>query len=109
VKRLVEPNPLVKPFRRLNCRIVIKATPNAPRDELMGWLGDTLKVKIHAPALDGRANEALCAFLAFTLGLPKRSVSLVQGEKSRQKLVQIDGLDMAGVKSRLLVQALKSK
>ena len=75
----------------------------------MGWLGDTLKVKIHAPALDGRANEALCAFLAFTLGLPKRSVSLVQGEKSRQKLVQIDGLDMAGVKSRLLVQALKSK
>ena len=69
----------------------------------MGWLGEALKVKVHAPALEGRANDPLCAFLAKTLGLQTRAVSLIQGEKSRQKLVQIEGLDLAGIKSRLPV------
>jgi len=86
-----------------NCRLAIKAIPNAPRNTVAGWLGDTLKVKIHAPALEGRANEELCEFLAETFGLPRRSVTLVQGDKSRQKLVQIEGLTLADVKTRLTV------
>jgi uncharacterized protein (TIGR00251 family) len=86
----------------MNCRLAIKAIPNAPRNAVAGWLGDSLKVKVHAPALEGRANEELCDFLAETLGLPRRSVTLVQGDKSRQKLVQIQGLDLASVKAKLL-------
>lgn len=85
----------------MNCRLAIKAIPNAPKNAVAGWLGDALKVKVHAPALEGRANEELCEFLAETLGLPKRAVTLLQGEKSRQKLVQIEGLDLATAKAKL--------
>ena len=83
------------------CRLAIKALPNAPRSEVVGWLGDTLKVKVHAPALEGRANQELCEFLADVLKIPRRSIRLLQGEKSRQKLVQIDGLTSTEVKARL--------
>lgn len=73
------------------CRIEIKAVPNAPASEVVGWLGDALKIRIHAPALEGRANQELCSFLAKKLGLPKRAVRLSQGSASRLKLVAIDG------------------
>ena len=56
------------------CTLAIKAVPNAPRSAVVGWLGDALKIKIHAPALDGRANDALCEFLADTLGLSETQV-----------------------------------
>lgn len=85
----------------MNCRLAIKAMPNAPKNAVAGWLGEALKVKVHAPAIEGRANEELCEFLAETLDIPKRAVTLVHGDKSRQKLVQIDGLDFAAVKSKL--------
>jgi uncharacterized protein len=86
-----------------SCTLGIKVIPNAPRSQLAGWLGDTLKVKIHAPPLEGRANEALCGFLADNLGLRRRSVALVRGETGRQKLVRIEGLTLPEVKRRLTV------
>jgi len=79
----------------------LKVIPNAPRDEVAGWLGEWLKIKIHAPALDGRANAALTGFLAGRLGLPRRAVILVRGEKSHRKAVRIDGLTLAEVQRRL--------
>ena len=84
-----------------SCRIPVKAIPNAPRSGIAGWMGDALKVRISAPALDGRANEALCGFLADALGLPGKAVTLVQGGKSRRKLVEIRGLDASEVRARL--------
>lgn len=84
-----------------SCRLAVKAIPNAPRSAIAGWLGDALKVRVHAPALEGRANEELCAFLADTLGLPRRAVTVEQGDKSRQKLVRIAGLTLAQAKTRL--------
>ena len=84
-----------------SCTLAIKAIPNAPRSAVVGGLGEALKVKVHAPALEGRANEELCEFLADTLGLPRRAVTLVQGDKSRQKLVRIAGLSAAEVKARV--------
>jgi len=83
------------------CTLELKVIPNAPRDEVAGWLGATLKVKIHAPALDGRANEALTDFLAQRLGLSRRAVGLVRGEKSRQKIVRIDGITLEEARRRL--------
>lgn len=83
------------------CTLELKVIPNAPRDELAGWLGDALKVKVHAPALDGRANDALLEFLAGRLGLPRRAVTLLRGEKSRQKVVRLDGLDATALRARL--------
>lgn len=83
-----------------HCTIAIKAIPNAPRSQVVGWLGDALKVKVHAPPVEGRANEALCEFLAETLGLPRRAVTVLRGDTSRQKTVRIDGLTLAELRAR---------
>lgn len=85
----------------LHCTLAIKAVPNAPRTEVAGWLGDALKVKVHAPPVEGRANEALCAFLADRLELPRRAVQVTRGDTARHKLVRIEGLDLAAVRTRL--------
>jgi hypothetical protein len=84
-----------------SCRLAVKVIPGASRDEICGWLGETLKVKLSAPPVDGRANAALVEFLAETLGLPRRAVALVRGEAARQKLGRIDGLGLAEAKRRL--------
>jgi uncharacterized protein (TIGR00251 family) len=83
------------------CTLELKVIPNAPRDEIAGWVGEALKVKIHAPALEGRANDALLDFLAEQLQMSRRDLSLLRGEKSRQKVVRIAGLDAAAVRQRL--------
>lgn len=84
-----------------SCTLALKVIPNAPRHELAGWLGEALKMKIHAPPLEGRANEAVSAYLAEQLGLPRRAVTLLRGDTSRQKVVRIDGLGGAEVRARL--------
>ncbi len=84
-----------------SCTIAIKAIPNAPRHEIVGWLGDALKIKIHAPPVEGRANEALCEFLAEILGLPRRAITVLRGDTSRQKLIRLQGLTLADVQSRV--------
>jgi len=79
----------------------VKAIPNAARDAITGWIGGALKVKIHAPALDGRANEALRELMARELGLPRGAVEVVHGSRSRSKVLEIRGLTPAEVRARL--------
>ena len=69
-------------------------------------LGEALKVKVHAPPAEVRANEELCSFLAAHLGLPRRSVTVLRGDSSRLKLVRIEGLAEFDVRSRLASVAL---
>jgi uncharacterized protein (TIGR00251 family) len=83
------------------CTLSLKTIPNAPRDAIAGWLGDALKVKVHAPALDGRANDALLDFLADTLAVPRRHLTLLQGAKARQKVIRIDSLDAVELRARI--------
>jgi uncharacterized protein (TIGR00251 family) len=83
------------------CTLPVKVIPNAPRNEVVGWLGDALKIKIHAPPVEGRANEALCEFLAATLAVPRRAVTLVRGDTSRRKSVRVDGLTLDAIKATL--------
>ena len=82
------------------CTLAIKAIPNAPRSEVIGWLGDSLKVKVHAPPVEGRATAALCEFLADELGLPRRAVTVLRGDTSRLKTVRLDGLTLTDVLRR---------
>ncbi|HTQ31475.1 MAG TPA: DUF167 domain-containing protein [Opitutaceae bacterium] len=84
-----------------SCTLAVKVIPGASRDELCGWLGETAKIKLSAPPVEGRANDALIAFLAEKLGRPRRAVTLVRGAAARQKLVRIDGLTAAEVRHRL--------
>jgi len=69
----------------------VHAQPGAKRSGVAGLHGDRLKIRIAAPALDGRANDALVEFVADRLGVPRRSVSVVSGERSRDKLVAVAG------------------
>lgn len=85
--------------------LAIKAIPNAPRNAVAGWLGDVLKVKIHAPPVEGRANAALCEFLAEILRVPGRAVTVLRGDTSTRKIIHIAGLTTEAVKARLKVIA----
>lgn len=83
------------------CTLEVKAVPGAPRSEVCGWLGTQLKVKVQAPPVEGKANEALVRFLSETLGLPRRNIELLRGDTSRQKVLRITGLTEADLRSRL--------
>jgi len=83
-----------------SCRLEIKAVPNAPKSGVVGWLGEALKVRLHAPPADGKANGELCRFLAEALGLPKGAVTLGRGASSRQKVVEIAGISLEEVRGK---------
>lgn len=69
--------------------LAIRVHPGAKRTEVVGPLGDELKVRVAAPPVDGKANAALMRFLASQLGVPMRDVTVVRGESSRSKLVAV--------------------
>lgn len=85
----------------VSCRLEVKVIPGASRDEVAGTMGNAVKIKLRAPPVDGRANEALIEFLSERLGLPRRALTLERGDTSRQKLLRIDGLDLPAVRQRL--------
>jgi len=65
--------------------------PGAKRSEFAGEHGGRMKLRLAAPAVEGKANEALVEFLADYFGVPKRNVRIAAGLKSRQKRVIVDG------------------
>ena len=67
----------------------IHVQPGARRTEVAGLHGDALKVRIAAPALEDRANEALIGFIAQRLGVARRAVSIAAGARSRDKRVEV--------------------
>jgi uncharacterized protein len=77
----------------------VRGQPGAKKTALSGIYGDgraaQLKIAVHAPPLEGRANDALIAFLAETFGLPKSSVELLSGELSRSKVFLLRGMTLA--------------
>ncbi len=70
----------------------VHARPGAKKSTVAGLFDGRLKIALAAPPVDGKANAALCAFLAETLGTAKSSVRLVSGETSREKRVRVAGL-----------------
>ena len=76
--------------------------PGAKTDEIVGQHSGSIKIKLRAPAREGKANAALCNFLAEQLKIPKRAIVLKRGHKSREKLIRIDGLTEEEARRRLL-------
>jgi uncharacterized protein (TIGR00251 family) len=72
--------------------IMVRVIPRASRDAIEGAYGDSLKVRLTAPALENRANEALCRLLAERLNVQVAAVRIVAGEKSRTKRISIAGI-----------------
>ena len=80
---------LEKLERRITLTLHIQ--PGAKKTEFAGLHGDALKIRLAAPPVDGKANEALIRFVAETLGLAKSAVNLKSGQTSRRKVLEVTG------------------
>jgi uncharacterized protein (TIGR00251 family) len=79
----------------------VRLQPNARRDELVAVRDGVLLVRVAAPALEGRANRALCRLLAERLNVPRSHVTVVRGKRSRDKVIKIEGADQAALDALL--------
>lgn len=70
-------------------RIAVHVQPNASRTEISGVVEGALKIKLHAPPVDGKANEALISFVAQWLKVAKRDVDVSRGHSSRKKMLEV--------------------
>jgi uncharacterized protein (TIGR00251 family) len=82
-------------------RVRVRVQPRASRNEIVAWQDDALRVRVSAPPVDGAANAAVEALLAQALRVAPSTVSVVRGERSRDKVVRVDGLSLADVRARL--------
>jgi uncharacterized protein (TIGR00251 family) len=71
--------------------LLIRLQPRAGRDEVLGERNGRVVVRVAAPPVDGRANAALCAFIAERAGVPRASVTVERGESSRDKVIRVEG------------------
>lgn len=83
------------------CRVSLWVQPRAARDGVAGIQGDAIKIRLTAPPVEGKANQALLRFLAKRLAVPRAAVELTGGAGSRRKTVQIEGLTPEQVRERL--------
>ena len=83
----------------------VRVQPRASKDEVAGEMGGALKVRLRAPAMEGRANEALVEFLAELLKTSRSAVSILSGERSRVKRIEIRGVTRQQVLSLLAHEA----
>jgi uncharacterized protein (TIGR00251 family) len=74
-------------------RIEVRLRPRGHADELLGLIDGVLQARVSAPPVDGKANKALCRLVAKRARVAPSRVSVVRGEKSRQKLLLIEGID----------------
>lgn len=75
--------------------VTLHVQPGAKRTEVAGLHGGALKIRLAAPPVEGKANEALLEFLAQVFDVPLRQVTLKHGERSRQKVIEISGSKVA--------------
>ena len=73
--------------------VQVKITPGAKEDKVIGFAEGILKIKVRAPAIEGKANLALIDLLSKHFKIPKRDVIIKSGESSRLKLVILEGID----------------
>lgn len=75
-------------------KLKLRIIPNAKKSEIVGWLDEqTLKIKIHAPPVEGKANDELVRFLSKSWGIKKSEIRIVSGETGRDKVIEVpDGL-----------------
>jgi uncharacterized protein (TIGR00251 family) len=82
-------------------RLKVRVIPNARTNSFAGYREDELLLRLTAPALDGRANQAAVNFVAEFFAVSRSAVTLVSGEKSRHKIFEIIGLELTDIERKL--------
>ena len=79
--------------------LAVHVTPRSGRDEVVGWRGTELAIRVTAAPESGRATAAVCKVVATALGVPKTGVRVMRGGVSRHKVLEVDGVDAAAVRA----------
>ena len=85
-------------------RLKVRVIPNARKNEVLGGTGDEIRLKIKAPAVEGKANAALIEFLAELTEVPRSRIRVKIGDKARTKIIEIDGSSSDEVRERIRSQ-----
>ncbi len=85
--------------------LLVRVQPRASKDEIVGEMGSALRVRLQAPAVEDRANEALVDFLAQLLKTPRTAVRILSGERSRTKRIEIRGVTRQQILALLMQDA----
>ena len=90
-------------FKELNGAVTfaIKVIPRASKNQIAGVEGDAIKIRLRAPPVEGKANEALIEFLAKKLGLRRGQIEIVMGHASRHKVVRVSGVSAKQIEEKL--------
>ena len=88
------------------CTVSVRVHPGARRNAVSGVHNGAVKISLTSPPVDGRANEALIAFVAELLGVPRSRVSLVAGMTGRAKVLRVTGKSAAEVRAALFPVAI---
>lgn len=79
----------------------VRVQPRARKNAVTGMSGDSLKLALTAPPVEGKANQAVIDFFADLFQIPRSSVTIASGETSRNKVIRVIGLTLAAVQQRL--------
>ena len=82
-------------------RVRLRVSPGARKTEFAGRHGDGWKIRVSAPPEGGRANDAVLELLAARVGLPRRALTIVSGQRSRDKVVEMAGIDREEAERKL--------
>lgn len=90
------------PERAIESKLTIRITPRASKNEVTDVMSDgTIKVKIKAPPVDGKANQELTSYLSDVIGISQSGIEITSGLTSRIKTISIRGIDQQGIMDRI--------
>jgi uncharacterized protein len=89
-------------------RLQVRVTPNARRDAVFAGTGDEIRIKLRAPATEGKANAALLDFLSEITGIPRSKITIRFGGKARVKVIEIEGPSPQEILSRIKMKIEES-
>jgi len=80
----------------------VRVQPNASRDEVAGVFDGRLRIRLTSPPVEGAANKACIRFLSKRLGIAKTRITILRGERTRNKVIGIGGMKAEGASKKLL-------
>jgi uncharacterized protein len=81
--------------------LAVRLQPRARRDEVVGERDGKVVIRVTAPPVDGKANDALCRLIAKRVGVAPSKVAVVKGHAAREKIVRVDGVDAETLRAAL--------